>query len=63
MANQIAGNFAHHPPERAAAEVAEHLRSFWTPTMLHELTTATLGGPDGHVPLDPVVTAAVGLLG
>ncbi len=64
MANQIAGNFAHHPAEQAAAEVADHLRSFWTPLMLRDLSAAASElGPDGAASLDPIVTAAVRLLG
>jgi formate dehydrogenase subunit delta len=65
MANQIAGNFAHHPAEQAAGEVAAHLRSFWTPSMLRDLSAAVARGsePDGSSALDPVVTAAVRLLG
>ncbi|MGD0084047.1 MAG: formate dehydrogenase subunit delta [Acidimicrobiales bacterium] len=65
MANQIAGNFAHHPVEQAATEVASHLRSFWTPSMLRDLTALAAGGSgsDGSEPLDPVVIAAVRLLG
>jgi formate dehydrogenase subunit delta len=59
MANQIAGQFAHHPPEQAAAEVATHLRTFWAPPMRVELTAYV---DDSGVGLDPVVLAAVDLL-
>jgi len=65
MANQIASNFAHHPAEQAVAEVASHLRSFWTPSMLRDLraAVAAASGMEAAAPLDPVVTAAVRLLG
>lgn len=33
MSNQIAANFAHHPPEQAAGEVATHIKRFWPPNM------------------------------
>ncbi|MDE3065365.1 MAG: formate dehydrogenase subunit alpha, partial [Acidobacteriota bacterium] len=36
MSNQIAENFAYLGPERAAAEVANHLRMFWPPSMREE---------------------------
>jgi formate dehydrogenase subunit delta len=56
MANQIASQFAHHPPEQAAGEVANHLKSFWAPPMRVELTAyADDGGPG----LDPVVLMAL----
>ena len=57
MANQIAANFAHHPREQAAAEVAAHLRSFWAPSMRSALI-GDLGAPE----LDPIVTDALNLL-
>jgi len=59
MANQIASNYAHHPPEQAATEVATHLRSFWAPPMRAELTEYVDGGGAG---VDPVVVAALELI-
>ncbi len=59
MANQIAANFRHHPDERAAGEVAEHLRSFWTPWMLGRLEGVVDAGGEG---LDPLVLQAVARL-
>jgi formate dehydrogenase subunit delta len=56
MANQIAGQFAHHPPEQAADEVAAHLRSFWPPPMRVELTAYV---DDGGAGVDPVVLMAI----
>ncbi len=37
MVNQIAANFAYEDPDRAATEIAAHLRSFWTPAMRAEI--------------------------
>lgn len=59
MANQIAANFRHHPEEQATAEVAGHLRSFWTPRMLGQLRAMV---EDGAVDVDPLVRRAVELL-
>jgi formate dehydrogenase subunit delta len=59
MANQIAANFRHHPDDQAAGEIADHLRSFWTPWMLGRLLQVVDGGGEG---LDPLVVAAAGLL-
>jgi formate dehydrogenase subunit delta len=56
MANQIASQFAHHPPEQAADEVATHLRSFWAPPMREELIAYV---DDGGTGVDPVVTMAL----
>ena len=63
MANQIAANVAHHPPEQAAGEVAAHLRSFWAPSMRDELIAwvDNGGGADGDG-LDPLARAAVDVL-
>lgn len=33
MGHDIARAMAHHPPERAAEEIATHLRKFWEPRM------------------------------
>ncbi|MDA8286792.1 MAG: formate dehydrogenase subunit delta [Actinomycetota bacterium] len=59
MANQIAANFRHHPDDQAAAEVANHLRSFWTPWMLERLERLVDSGGEG---LDPLVVRAAALL-
>lgn len=56
MANQIASNFAHHPPEQAVGEVAAHIRSFWTPSMRVEL--AEFVAADGHE-LNPLARSAI----
>jgi formate dehydrogenase subunit delta len=57
MANQIAANFRHHAPDKAAAEVANHIRMFWPPLMRQEL----LDNAD-DTGFDPLVVAAAGLL-
>lgn len=59
MANQIAENFAHHPAEQAAGEVANHLQLFWTMTMRSELEAwVDQGGEELH----PLALEAVGRL-
>jgi len=58
MSNQIAANFRHHPPEQAAAEVANHLKRFWAPSMRGEL----LDDRD-LAALDPLVVEAIRQLG
>jgi formate dehydrogenase subunit delta len=37
MVNQISDNFVYESPDRAAIDVASHLRSFWTPKMREEI--------------------------
>jgi hypothetical protein len=37
MVNQISDNFVYEKPERAAIDVASHLRSYWTPQMRAEI--------------------------
>jgi formate dehydrogenase major subunit len=59
MANQIADQFAHLGHDDAVAAIAQHLRSFWEPTMrvhLLRLVDAGGGGLDA-----PVVDAAAAL--
>ena len=57
MSNQIAANFGHHPPDQAAAEVANHIKMFWPPSMRVEL----LDDSD-LAALDPLVLEAIRLL-
>ncbi len=59
MANQIAANFAHHRVDQGAAEVAEHIKLFWTPSMRDELS---LWIDDGGEELHPLVLEAFRLL-
>jgi formate dehydrogenase subunit delta len=62
MANQIAANFAHHPADQAAGEVANHLRTFWAPAMRANLTAWwEKSDPNAHE-LHPLVVSALGLL-
>lgn len=56
MANQIAGFFTAYPEERAVAETAAHIRSFWDPRMRAALIACTDAGGSG---LDAVVVRAV----
>ena len=58
MSNQIAANFGHHPPDQAAAEVANHIKLFWPSNMRVEL----LDDSD-LAALNPVVVEAIRLLG
>jgi formate dehydrogenase major subunit len=57
MSNQIAANFAHLGPERAATEVANHLRMFWPPSMRAELVA-----DDDLAALDAIVVEAIAQL-
>lgn len=59
MANQIARFFAHLGPERAPAEIADHLRKFWDPRMRRAIIAYVTAGGGG---LDPLAAAAVALL-
>jgi len=63
MANDIAAQFHHRPPEEAAEEVAQHIRLFWEARMradlLDHVAAAKVGQVDG---IDPVVVAAAELL-
>jgi hypothetical protein len=59
MADQIAANQSHLSPDDAATVVGAHLRAFWTPAMLAELTDAV---DSGSTTLTPVAAAAVALL-
>jgi formate dehydrogenase subunit delta len=56
MANQIAANYRYLPEAEVEAAVANHLRSFWAPSMRAELTAwiDETGGPG----LEPEVRAA-----
>jgi formate dehydrogenase major subunit len=57
MSNQIAANFAHRAPDEAAAEVANHIKKFWPPSMRSEL----LNDSDLSA-LDPLTVEAIRLL-
>ena len=57
LANDIAAQFHGVRPERAAGEIAAHIRSFWEPRMIAGLVR---DGDDGS--LDPLVLDALALL-
>lgn len=59
MSGQIAANCVGLTDEQAVTRITGHLRSFWTPAMIAELTDF-----DGAHPgdLDPRVSAALSLL-
>jgi formate dehydrogenase subunit delta len=59
MANEIALQFRHKPAQRAAAEIAHHIRRFWDPRMRADLLARVEREP-GTV--DPLVVAAARLL-
>jgi hypothetical protein len=56
MSGQIAANCVGLSDEQAAARIAEHLRSFWTPAMIAELRDYDVDHPGD---LDPRVTNAL----
>jgi formate dehydrogenase subunit delta len=58
-ANDIAVQFAHKPPEEAAAAVATHMRMFWEPRMRAALLAHVDAGVEG---LDPIGLSAAELL-
>jgi len=59
MSGQIATNCAGLTDEQASGRIAEHLRSFWTPTMIAELSDYGRQHPDE---LDSRVAAALSRL-
>ena len=59
LGNDIARQFAHLPPDRAADAVARHIETFWAPPMRRALL-ALVAAQDPS--LDPVLVDAVGRL-
>lgn len=51
MANQIATFFESQPDEDKAGRVAEHLKEFWEPRMLDQLSSHVNDGGEGLSPL------------
>ncbi len=47
MANQIAIAFRQEPPEKAAADTAEHIRLYWTGKMRADLLAHMAAGGGG----------------
>lgn len=60
MGQQIARNNAALPREQAVARIAGHLRSFWTPAMIAEMSGYAAGHSDE---LDPLLVDALSALG
>jgi formate dehydrogenase subunit delta len=58
MIDEIAVQFGHLSPDRAAEETAHHVRTFWAPMMLTRLIDLAVGGAAGPA---PVANAAVRL--
>ncbi len=56
MANQIAIAFRNEPPEKAAADAAEHIRLYWTRKMRADLLAHAGAGGEG---LEPLARAAI----
>ena len=59
MANQIAANFAHHPADQAAEEIATHIKMFWTHGMRADLEAWVENGAEE---LHPLAVEAMRLL-
>ncbi len=59
LADDIARNLAHLPPDEAAGAIAGHLRSFWDPRMRRQLKELVTADPSI---VDPVVVTAVSRL-
>lgn len=59
MINNIAVQFAHLAPDRAAEEIANHVGKFWDPRMKARLVALAAEGPDM---LEPTAFAAVALV-
>ncbi|GAB3496604.1 formate dehydrogenase subunit delta [Amycolatopsis cihanbeyliensis] len=59
LANDVAAQFHHQPPEQAARAITTHIRSFWEPRMLADLLRY---GESDPAALDPLALAAVRLL-
>ncbi|WP_010146625.1 formate dehydrogenase subunit delta [Serinicoccus profundi] len=57
MGEDIARAMAHHPPERAAEEIATHLRKFWDPRMRSSILARVAAGEE----MDDLLRAGVEL--
>jgi formate dehydrogenase subunit delta len=58
LANDVAAQFHHLPPDQAAAKVAQHLRMFWDPRMRAKLLSTVDAGGTERDDLDPLAVAA-----
>lgn len=59
MAGQISANCVGLTDEQAVARITDHLRAFWTPTMIAELAEFEQSHPGD---LDPRVSTALSIL-
>jgi formate dehydrogenase subunit delta len=59
LGNDIARQFAHLAPDRAAEAIAVHLETFWDPSMRRRLEALVAAGDDS---LDPLLVDAAGRL-
>lgn len=59
MINQIGANFGYLSPGEAAAETADHVRRFWTPSMREHLLAQV---SSGTADLTPVALEAARLI-
>jgi formate dehydrogenase subunit delta len=59
MGNDIARQFTHLPPPRAAEAIARHIERYWDPRMKRALEALVAAQDDS---LDPLVVDAAGLL-
>jgi len=57
MGHDLVRNLEHLPEERAAMEIATHIRKFWEPRMIHELLARIRWGDTA---LHPLLVAAAG---
>ncbi|WP_298750005.1 formate dehydrogenase subunit delta [uncultured Serinicoccus sp.] len=57
MGEDIARAMAHHPPQRAAEEIATHIRKFWDPRM----RSSIVGRVEAGEPMDDLLRAGVEL--
>ena len=60
MANDIAVQFHHMPPDAATKAIATHIRQFWEPRMREQLLAHVESGATAD--LDPLVVDAVAIL-
>jgi formate dehydrogenase subunit delta len=59
MGNDIARQFSHVPPAKAAEAIATHIEAFWPPRMRRALEALASEGDDS---LDPLLVDAAGRL-
>jgi formate dehydrogenase subunit delta len=60
LAEDIARNLAYLPDEQSAQAIATHLRSFWDPRMIAQLSAIVAADPSA---VRPTVAKAVAILG